>query len=264
MRFAVIFYISLMANLVCFSQKDSIIINGDVLSEENHPIDKARVHLISSKNHAFEYITDTTGKYRFHFYTDEIFTATISIASDRHTTAHKYRDNLGFQASKDTGVFILVPGKNYSKNFALNSILNCGFLAPGIVFNKNSITSCNDSLHKIDSAAYEKFNAIITLLFLTLKNEKNIVIEILGHASSGENNPDKLSLNRAEVIKQLLVLKGINHQRIITNGYGNKKMLVTDKIIKKAKTKEEKLALHLKNQRVVFRIINWDFTEDKK
>lgn len=250
-----------MANLVCFSQKDSIIIKGEVLSEENKPIDKARVHFISSKNHAFEYTTDTTGKYRFYFYTDEVFTATVSIASDRHTTSHKYRDNLGFHASKDTSVFILVPGKNYSKKFVLNSILNCGFLAPGIVFNKNSITSCNDSLHKIDSTAYEKFNSIITLLFLTLKNEKNIVIEISGHASSGEKNPDKLSLNRAEEIKQLLVLKGINPQRIIPKAYGNEKLLITNKVIKQAKTKEEKLALHLKNQRVVFRIINWDFKE---
>ena len=193
--------------LYTFSQKDSIIIKGEVLSEENKPIDNARVHLISSKNHRYEYTTDTTGKYKFYFYTDEVFTATISIASDRNTTVHRYRDNLGFQASKDTAVFILTPGKRYWKKFALTSILNCGFLAPGIAFNKNTTLSCNDSLHKIDSIAYKKFNPIIDLLYLTLKNEKELVIEISGHASSDEKSPDELSLNRADEIKRLLVTK---------------------------------------------------------
>lgn len=249
---------------LAFSQKDSIIIKGEVVTEDNKPIDKAYVHLISSKDHKYEYVTDTTGKYRFYFYSDEVFTATISIASGKHTTAHKYRDNLGFQASKDTVVFILTPGKNYSKKFVLNSILNCGFLAPGITFNRNSTTSCNDSLNQIDSMRHVKFNQIIDLLFLTLKNEKELVIEISGHASNDEKNPDELSLSRAEEIKRLLVIKGINPQRIIAKGYGNKKLLVTEKMINKAKTKNKKAALHAKNRRAVYRITGWDFKEETK
>ena len=51
--------------------------------------------------------------------------------------------------------------------------------------------------------------------------------------------------------------------RIYTEGLGNRKLLITDQMIdeaKKAKPKKKK-STPSKNQRVVFRIISWDFKE---
>ena len=76
-----------------------------------------------------------------------------------------------------------------------------------------------------------------------------------------EKNNELLALYRTQLIKEVLIAKGINKNRITTKGWGNTKLLIKDKVIKKAKSQEEKLALHTKNQRVVFRIISWDFKE---
>jgi hypothetical protein len=47
----------------------------------------------------------------------------------------------------------------------------------------------------------------------------------------------------------------------MSKGWGEKKLLVKDDVINKAKTKEEKEALHAKNRRTVFRIVNWDYVD---
>jgi hypothetical protein len=65
------------------------------------------------------------------------------------------------------------------------------------------------------------------------------------------------------LIKEILAAKGINRERLFVKGWGNQKLLIPDSIIKKAKTKEEKLALHIRNQRVVFKFISWHFVEKK-
>jgi hypothetical protein len=58
-----------------------------------------------------------------------------------------------------------------------------------------------------------------------------------------------------------LVSKGINKKRIQTKSWGTKKMLFKTEQIEKAMNEGEKATLHLKNQRVVFRIVSWDFKE---
>jgi hypothetical protein len=55
--------------------------------------------------------------------------------------------------------------------------------------------------------------------------------------------------------------KGINTARLQAKGYGKTQLLITDDVIAKAKTKEEKEALHALNRRTAFRILNWDFVD---
>lgn len=88
-----------------------------------------------------------------------------------------------------------------------------------------------------------------------------MVIEIQGHASSIEKKAKRLSLLRAKTVKEKIVAKGINPKRIKIKGWGNQKLLVKNEIIQEAKSEKEKIALHLKNQRVFFRITGWDFKE---
>ncbi len=123
------------------------------------------------------------------------------------------------------------------------------------------ISDAIDSLYKIDSTYYYKFDDVCNQLYITLKEDPTVTIEIDGHASTQEKNHEELSLYRAQLIKEILIAKGINRKRIEAVGWGNHKLLVKDAIIRKSKTKEEKYKLHAKNQRVVFRILNWDFKE---
>jgi len=254
--------IALFVQLAAFSHKDSAIIKGVVMSvESKKTIKNAYVHLISSKGERYQYKTDSTGNYHFHFLPEGALSCTLTIASDKWTTSGNFR-NLGFLASKDQAVFELQAGHTYEKNFELRDIPFCGPIAPALLFYTNSLMSCNDSLRKKDSTQYyADFNTVLNTLYMALKEEPGIVIEINAHASTIEKNPQQLSLQRADHVRQLLIAKGINPKRIEVKSFGKNKLLVTDATIKKAKTQEDKMSLHLKNQRVVFRTINWDFKE---
>ena len=253
-----IFFLSL--HLIAFSQKDSIIIKGIVTNTESKAVKNAMLHLASSEGERYEYKTDSTGTYRFYFYTESSFSCTLSIASDKHTTSGHYL-NLGFLTSKEYAVFELQPGNTYEKNFELTPVPYCGPYFPAIFFRVNSIISCNDSLSRRDSIKHMAFDHAISSLYEDLKGNPGIMIEIQSHASAIEKDPEMLSLKRAEYIRQLLIEKGINGKRIFVKGYGVRKLSVTDDMIRKAKTKEEKMAMHLRNQRVVFRIIRFDIKE---
>lgn len=102
---------------------------------------------------------------------------------------------------------------------------------------------------------------VIEILYHELLESPEIMLEIDGHASVLEKDPEQLSLKRAELIRQILIEKGINPKRISVKGFGIQKLWITNDMIKKAKSKEEKMFLHTRNQRVNFRVINWDFKE---
>lgn len=258
-----IFILFLLVQFSVFSQKDSIIVKGLVTnSEAQKRVKNALVHLISSQGHRYEYKTDSTGLYRFHFYSESAFTCTVTIASDKWTTSGKFH-NIGFLASKDNAVFELAPGKTYEKNFELKEIIACEPFIHLLFYTGSSI-SCNDSLNKTDSLNYERLDNSITHLSHILKDNPTMVIELQGHASTADKNPDGIALERVQKIKELLVAHGIKEKRIQTKSWGTQKPLVKNDIIKRAKTKEEKMSLHLNNQRVVFRIVSWDFVEEKK
>ena len=137
----------------------------------------------------------------------------------------------------------------------------CGPIAPSIGFYTQSLRSYNDSLYARDPERNTDFENTIGILYNAMKEEPGIVISIEGHASAIEKNPEQLSLQRAEHIRDLLVAKGISSKRIAVKGWGTSKLMVTDVIIKKAKTKTEKTLLHQKNQRVIYRILRWDYKD---
>lgn len=64
-----------------------------------------------------------------------------------------------------------------------------------------------------------------------LIKHKNLKIELMGHTDSiGDNEKNmKLSLERAEIVKQLLIKRGVNAENITTNYFGDKKPLTDNK-----------------------------------
>jgi len=107
----------------------------------------------------------------------------------------------------------------------------------------------------------------LEFLYKILVDNPSIVIEIQAHTDSrgSDKKNDKLSQDRAQsVVDYLVNEKKINPARLQAKGYGKRKLLIKDDVIKAAKTKEEQEeqeALHEKNRRVVFRIISWDFVD---
>jgi hypothetical protein len=256
-----LFYIFLLLlGGYCIAQNHIVIVKGTVLATQNNePIENAVISLKLPGGISFSQQTDSAGRYKFNFEIEGTSSCTVSAATTKHTHSSTFK--VGFLASKDTGRSELHKDTVFIKDFALVPV-SCGLgTLPAIVFNTNSIISCNDSLNKIDSTRYDSFDNAIRFLLSVLKDDPEIVIKMQGHASMIEENDEYLALYRAQLTRELLIAKGINGKRIYVKGWGNRKLLVTDNQIKKASTKQEKKALHIKNQRVVFRVISWDFVE---
>jgi outer membrane protein OmpA-like peptidoglycan-associated protein len=101
-------------------------------------------------------------------------------------------------------------------------------------------------------------------LYNILKDNPTIVVELNSHTDS-RGKPDAnmtLSTARAQSCVDYLVKeKGIPAERLVAKGYGATQLLVSDAEIAKAKTKEEKEALHQKNRRTSFRILNFGYVD---
>lgn len=85
-------------------------------------------------------------------------------------------------------------------------------------------------------------------LYKLMKKKSNLSIELQGHTdSTGKADANlKLSKDRAENVRKILISKGIDANRIIANGFGDSKPVATN-------TTEEG---RQKNRRTEFRILN--------
>ena len=254
-----------MFNYYGISQTSFVLIKGIVNSDpDNERIENALVHLKVSDGGMFEAKTNNQGEYSFQLKNDTTLRFFLSVVTTIETKS-KNSKNYRFLNIVDTKIPEKIEaGKDYIKDFKLPIISHQGMSFPKIIFKENSTKPNNNFLNTLNSKEYDTFENSIDFIYEILQSNPTIIIEISGHASAREQNPEKLSSQRAKYVKEILVTKGINMNRIYTEGLGNRKLLITDQMIdeaKKAKTKEEKKALHLKNQRVVFRIISWDFKE---
>lgn len=97
-----------------------------------------------------------------------------------------------------------------------------------------------------------------------MKDNPTIIVELNSHTDSrgsAEKNM-KLSQERAQSCVDYLVKeKGIPPARLVAKGYGKTQLLISDAEIAKAKTKQEKEALHELNRRTSFRILSWDYVD---
>jgi len=100
-------------------------------------------------------------------------------------------------------------------------------------------------------------NPVLDSVVVFMNLNKKLKLEIGVHSDS-RTNPNccnKPTENRARSIAQYLINHSISPDRIVAKGYGEYKLLIKDEQVNKAKTKEEKEALHALNRRVVFKIV---------
>ena len=73
-----------------------------------------------------------------------------------------------------------------------------------------------------------------------------------------------MSENRAKSVVDYLISQGIEPKRLEHQGYGEKKLLISDSKIRKMKTEEEKEAAHQKNRRTEFQVLRTDYVPKVK
>ena len=227
-------------------------LNGTVVSEKgSEPVKNAMIHLKGSNGDMFEQKTGTDGKYTFKL--KENTSYEVSVATDKNTTSQTY--TIGFLANKDVGKLTTVgenESKDYIKDFALTPVLPGEIRFPAVLYDLGKSTLRPESKDSLN------------FLYQTLIDNPTIVIELQAHTDSRGNDKanQKLSEERAKsCVDYLNIEKKIPMARLMSKGWGEKKLLVKDDVINKAKTKEEKEALHAKNRRTVFRIVNWDYVD---
>lgn len=226
-------------------------LNGTIVSSENNePVQNALIHLKGSSGDMFEFKTAADGKYTFKL--KENTTYEVTVATDKNTVSQSFK--LGFLANKDMGKLSTVgenESKDYIKDFALTPV-KAEIRFPAVQYDLGKATLRPESKDSLN------------FLYQTLVDNPSIVIELQAHTDSRGNDKanQKLSEDRAKSCVDYLNLeKKIPLERLQSKGWGEKKLLVKDDVIAKAKTKEEKEALHQKNRRTVFRIVNWDYQD---
>lgn len=226
-------------------------LNGTVLSNENNePVQNALIHLKGSNGDMFEKTTGTDGKYTFKL--KENTSYEVTVATDKNTVSQSFK--LGFLANQDMGKFTSVD-ENESKDFIKDFILTpvkAEIHFPAVLY----------ELGKADLKPESKDS--LNFLYQTLIDNPGIVIELQAHTDSRGDDAKNQALSEARAkscVDYLNIEKKIPLERLMSKGWGEKKLLVKDDEINKAKTKEEKEALHQRNRRTVFRILNWDYQD---
>ena len=226
-------------------------LSGTVVSAEgNESVQNAMIHLKGSNGDLFEEKTGADGQYKFKL--KENTSYEITVATDKQTVSKTFK--LGFLANKDLGKLTTVgenESKDFVKDFALTPV-KAEIRFPAVLY----------ELGKADLKPESKDS--LNFLYQTLVDNPSIVIELQAHTDSRGNDKANQILSDARAkscVDYLNIEKKIPLERLMSKGWGEKKLLVKDIVINKAKTKEEKEALHQKNRRTVFRIVNWDYVD---
>jgi peptidoglycan-associated lipoprotein len=213
-------------------------------------VELVKVKVIGSDGSINEFTTAKDGNYTFKL--KEKTTYTITTITDKTTKSPSFTK--GYLASKDQRVISTV-GLDKSKDFIADFELS-----PVVPFIR--MPQILYALGSADLLPQSKDS--LQFLYQTLADNGSIVVELNSHTDSrgdAAKNQD-LSQRRAQSCVDYLVKeKGINAARLQAKGYGKTQLLITDDVIAKAKTKEEKEALHALNRRTAFRILNWDFVD---
>lgn len=241
-------------------------LNGTVVSTiNNEPVQNAMMHLKGSNGDMFEFKTGADGKYNFKL--KENTSYEVTVGTDKNTVSQTFK--LGFLASKDMGKFSTVgenESKDFVKDFALVPVQN-EIRFPAVLYALGKADLLIDATGTDKSNdTHKPLNSKDSLDFLyqTLVDNPSIVIELQSHTDSRGSDAKNQVLSEARAktcVDYLINEKKIPAARLTYKGFGEKKLLVTDATIAKAKTKEEKDALHQKNRRTVFRIVNWDYQD---
>ena len=222
-------------------------------------IEDAEIILLSSSGTKYVTHTNANGKYQF---------GTTQI-----------KPNLTYEISASKADFFiqkqiittedLTNKKKIKQDFSLSPFPSEPILLPEILYDLGKWelkTQYQDSLQD---------------LIKTMDENKNLVIELASHTDSRDTDErnDILSQRRARSVVEYLILRGIDPDRLVAKGYGERQprelkenmikngitfrkgSKLTEEFINGLKNNAEKEAAHELNRRTEFRILNKDFEQ---
>ncbi len=234
-----------------FNLKGKVVSNGGSKGiGKGEPVSNAKVKMQGSDGTINDATTGNEGGYAFKL--KENVSYTVTIETSKQTVSATYKD--GYLASKDMGALTTAgekESKDFMKDFEVVPVEK-EIRFPAVLYD----------LGKADLRPESKDS--LNFLYQTLVDNPTIVIQLSAHTDSRGSDPKNLILSQARAqscVDYLANEKKIPLARMSAKGFGETRLLVKDDVINKAKTKEEKEALHAKNRRTVFGIVNWDYND---
>jgi peptidoglycan-associated lipoprotein len=236
-----------------FSGKGNVFCEGDPKTGKgkNEPVEAVKVLIIGSDGSISESITGKDGSYTFKL--KEKTTYTVSTETSKSSKSASFTKD-GFLANKDHRFFQTV-GEDHSKEFKADFFVKPvvpDLRMPEIQYALGSAELLPESK---DSLNY---------LFNILKDNPTIVCELSAHTDNQGKAASNFTLSEARAqscVDYLVKEKNIPAARLVAKGFGQTKLIVSDELIKAAKSKEEKDALHQKNRRTEFKVLNFNYVD---
>ncbi len=230
---------------------------GNVFSEgdpntgkgKGETVEAVKVKVIGSDGSISEMSTGADGAYKFKLKEQNTYTVSTETGKNSKSKTH---DKDGFLANTDARVITTVGesnNKDFVADFAVKPVVR-ELRLPEIQYELGSAALLPSSK---DSLEY---------LYNILKDNPSISVELSAHTDSRGSDSENMKLSQARAqscVDFLVNEKKVNPKRLVAKGYGESQLLVSDAVINKARTQQEKEALHQKNRRTTFRVLNFDF-----
>ncbi|MBL7916926.1 MAG: OmpA family protein [Bacteroidia bacterium] len=238
-----------------FQVKGMIISEGDIMKGnkgKGEPVENVKVKIVGSDGSIKEFTTTKDGSYSLAKLKDNT-TYTISTETGKASKSATFNKD-GYLANSDQRI-ISTAGLDKSKDFIAD------FEVKPVIPNLR-MPEIQYALGSAELLPNSKDS--LTFLYNILKENPTIIVELNSHTDSrGKLDANmKLSQARAQSCVDFLVKeKGIAEARLTAKGFGPTQLLISDAEIKKAKTNEEKEALHQKNRRTTFKVLSFDYVD---
>lgn len=237
-------------------------ISGKVRDENTlQPMEDAEVSMTGSDGSSVETKTDETGKYNFNKrQVNKNTSYEITVSNDGYLPNSKKETTVGLKSSKDLVL-----------DFTLEPIPDEPVPLPEIRF----------ALDKWD--LQEQYKDSLNGLIKTMKDNPQLVVELGTHTDfrGDDEYNDTLSLKRAKSIVDYLISEGIDQQRLVPKGYGERMprtlneditidgytfeegTTLDEEYIKGLSPKDKREAAHQLNRRSTFKILRTDYVPEK-
>jgi len=248
-------------------------IEGEITNCKVHAevIEGVTMRLVGTDGSLEETVTDKNGHYSFEKKGDKrlvnentsyVISTIIPPGADIKTESAKLSFINSSVKAKETTI-ALTSSKHFVHDFCLEPIIKTD-------------NHFGDVLYDFDSALLtQQAKDTLDILYNILIDNPTFVIELSSHTDfRGEDAYNqKLSEARAKSCVEYLVSKGVNKDRMVAKGYGEKKPLeITDSLTGKVVILDQKYIMklspegqeeaHHKNRRTVFRVLRKDFHDN--
>lgn len=235
-----------------FMAKGVVVCEGDDKGKgRDEKVEGVKVKVVGSDGSISETITGKDGSYSFKI--KEKNTYTITTETGKSSKSPSFMSD-GFLANKDARQITTIgldASKDFQADFAVKPVIP-NLRMPEIQYALGSaelLPASKDSLN---------------YLYNILKDNPTINCELNSHTDSRGKAANNMTLSAARAqscVDYLVKEKGIPVARLTAKGYGATQLLITDDVIAKEPTKEGKEALHQKNRRTSFKVLNFDYVD---